>query len=88
MEKIIGMCPCFSSHRRRPVCGILSEIGEGGSEQRQFWGTHMAAVTENESLVGHYPCNRRNNGNALLDRKIRPIAVSYTHLTLPTTPYV
>ena len=40
------------------------------------------------SLIDHIHCLARDNGHEIIVVDGSPGTVSYTHLTLPTTPYV
>ena len=50
-----------------------------------FWGTCTVAVCAGQVLVGSGFRRMAESLDRVLDA---PIPVSYTHLTLPTTPYV
>ena len=48
--------------------------------------THPSPLSAHRGFIGSKPFSKTNN--YLIKNHSNPITVSYTHLTLPTTPYV
>ena len=84
----------FSSNK---TIGILGggQLGKMTLEVSNKWGIKIYILDPNENCPSKSLCNKFFHGDLMdfetvynFGKEVDIITVSYTHLTLPTTPYV